>query len=75
MLLNLGLDVQGFGVEITVAEEPAEVFVAGDVEATESQLRQVDYQLYGTRHRPMMSYCAEFPGSVGSSFPKMVTYA
>jgi hypothetical protein len=63
--LNPGLDVQGFGVEIRVAEEPAEVFIAGDVEATESKLRQVDYKLYGTRHRSMMRYCAKFPGSVG----------
>jgi hypothetical protein len=65
VLLNPGLDVQGFGVEIRVAEEPAEVFIAGDVEATESKLRQVDYKLYGTRHRSMMRYCAKFPGSVG----------
>jgi hypothetical protein len=65
VLLNPGLDVQGFGVEITVREEPQEVFVAGDVEATESLLRKVDYQLYGTRHRSMMRYCAKYPGSVG----------
>jgi hypothetical protein len=65
VLLNQDLEVQGFGVEITVAEEPSEIYAAGDAWASDSLLKKVDYQHYGTRHRSMMRYCAKFPGSVG----------
>jgi hypothetical protein len=65
VLLDPNLEVQGFGVEITVPEEPSEIYAAGDAWATEWTLRKVDYQHYGTRHRSMMRYCAKFPGSVG----------
>jgi hypothetical protein len=65
VLLNERLEVTGFGVEITTREEPSEVFIADDIYATESKLMRVDYQLYGTRHRSMMRYCAKVPGSVG----------
>lgn len=65
VLLNHEFEVQGFGVEITVSEEPPEVFVASDAHATDSGLRKVDYLLYGTRHRSMMRYCAKYPGSLG----------
>ncbi len=65
VLLDPNLEVQGFGVEITVSEEPSEIYAAGDAWATEWHLRKVDYQHYGTRHRSMMRYCAKFPGSVG----------
>ncbi len=65
VLLDPNLEVQGFGVEITVSEEPSEIYVAGDLWASEWFLRKVDYQHYGTRHRSMMRYCTKFPGSVG----------
>ncbi len=65
VLLNPSLEVKGFGVEITESEEPADIYVAGDVYASDSLLKKVDYQHYGTRHRSMMRYCAKHPGSVG----------
>jgi hypothetical protein len=65
VLMTQELEVQGFGVEITSSEEPEAVFVATDAEGTPARLQKVDYQLYGTRHRSMMRYCAMFPGSVG----------
>ncbi len=65
VLLDPNLEVQGFGVEITVSEEPSEIYAAGDSWASGWLLRKVDYQHYGTRHRSMMRYCAKFPGSVG----------
>jgi hypothetical protein len=65
VLLDPNLEVQGFGVEITVSEEPSEIYAAGDPWASDWVLRKVDYQHYGTRHRSMMRYCAKFPGSVG----------
>ena len=65
VLLTPTLEVQGFGVEITEGEEPTEIYAAGDARGTESLLRRIDYQQYGTRHRSMMRYCAKYPGSVG----------
>src|SRR5690349_2572234 len=65
LLLNQTLEVQGFGVEITYSEEPLNLFLAGNRNATESKLRQLDYNYYGTRHRSMMRYCARVNGSVG----------
>jgi hypothetical protein len=65
VLLNQNLEVQGFGVEITVSEEPSEIYAAGDAWASDPLLKKVDYQHYGTRHRSMMRYCAKYPGSVG----------
>jgi hypothetical protein len=65
VLMSPTLEVQGFGVEITYAEEPSAVFMAGDSRATKKRLRQIDYNHYGTRHRSMMRYCAQVPGSVG----------
>lgn len=59
------LTVGGFGVEITVRDEPPSVFLAGNAEGTPQLLRQVDYDHFGTRHRSMMRYCWRFPGSVG----------
>jgi hypothetical protein len=59
------VEVQGFGVEITVAEEPSEVYFAIDAFGLEATLKKIDYQQYGTRHRSMMRYCAKFPASVG----------
>ena len=65
VLMSPTLEVQGFGVEITYAEEPSAVFMAGDNRATKKRLRHIDYNHYGTRHRSMMRYCAQVPGSVG----------
>jgi hypothetical protein len=65
VLLTPTLEVRGFGVEIAEGEEPTEIYAAGDAWGTESLLRRIDYQQYGTRHRSMMRYCAKYPGSVG----------
>jgi hypothetical protein len=65
VLLNQNLDVRGFGVEITEAEEPSEIYAAVDAWASDYFLKKLDYQQYGTRHRSMMRYCAKSPGSVG----------
>lgn len=63
VVLTPDLEVQGFGVEITCADEPSAVFLAQDSEA--SKLREMPYEHYGTRHRSMMRYCAKVPGSIG----------
>lgn len=65
VVLNQDLKVLGFGARITAADEPQNVSVASDATATDSNLRPVDYHVYGTRHQSMMRYCSKHPGSVG----------
>ena len=65
ILLDQDLRVKGFGVEITVAKKPLTVWMAGNRGATRKALRRIDYDQYGTRHRSMMRYCAQVPGSIG----------
>lgn len=65
VLMNAGLEVKGFGVEITGSKEPPAVFLAGDRNATKTKLKEVDYNHYGTRHRSMMRYCSTNPKSIG----------
>jgi hypothetical protein len=65
VLLGPNLDVRGFGVEITAGQEPTSIFLAGDARGTKKRQTPLDYTQYGTRHRSMMRYCAEVPGSVG----------
>jgi hypothetical protein len=65
VLMNKNLEIRGFGVEITVPDEPSMVFVSNDSAASEPALSNVDYLRYGTRHRSMMRYCAKHAGSVG----------
>jgi hypothetical protein len=59
------LAVRGYGVEITTAEEPANLFIASDRTATPAKLRPALYNHFGTRHRSMMRYCSQNPGSIG----------
>lgn len=63
--LTHDLHVRGFGVEITAATEPAAVYLAKNASASGPRLRQVEYRLFGTRHRSMMRYIAKHPRSLG----------
>jgi hypothetical protein len=65
VVMDPSLAVRGYGVEITVAEEPAQLFIAGDRMATPAKLRPALYNHFGTRHRSMMRYCFQNPGSIG----------
>ncbi|HPM81081.1 MAG TPA: hypothetical protein PLF81_10290 [Candidatus Anammoximicrobium sp.] len=65
VLLDKTLAVHGFGVELRADSNLAEVFMAGDAEATPSRLRRVEITQFGTRHRAMMRYCFERLGSLG----------
>jgi hypothetical protein len=65
VVMDRNLAVRGYGVEITTAEEPGSLFIAGDRMATPAKLRPAVYNHYGTRHRSMMRYCFENPGSTG----------
>lgn len=65
VLMNKKLEVLGFGVEITVADELSEVFISNAPDANEAAISSFEYLRYGTRHRSMMRYCGKHPGSVG----------
>jgi hypothetical protein len=65
VLLDKCLAVHGFGVELRTGSNLDEVFMAGDAEAQPDRLRRVDITHFGTRHRAMMRYCYQSPGSLG----------
>ncbi|GFO67610.1 hypothetical protein GMLC_11890 [Geomonas limicola] len=65
VLMDRNLAVRGYGVEITTSAEPENLFIAGDRLGSEAKLRPAGYNHFGTRHRSMMRYCFENPGSIG----------
>ena len=65
VVMDRNLAVRGYGVEITNSQEPANLFMAGDRMATPAKLRPTSYNHFGTRHRSMMRYCFQHPGSIG----------
>jgi hypothetical protein len=65
VLLDPSLRVRAFGVEITMADDPGEVYLACDAEGTPEKLEPLDYGNFGTRHRSMIRYCAASPDSLG----------
>lgn len=65
VLLTPNLDVLGFGVEITVSDPPLKLFAASGPYATERQMKKLEYERYGTRHRSIMRYCATDSSAIG----------
>jgi hypothetical protein len=65
VLMDEDLDVHAFGVEIIAEKDITKVYIAGGALATSKQLQKRDPQLFGTRHRSMMRYCAAHQGSLG----------
>jgi hypothetical protein len=63
ILMDRQLVVHGFGVEIVDATEVNEVQIAGDEAG--GQLRRVDANEFGMRHRSMFRYCKAHPDSLG----------
>ncbi|MGA3034196.1 MAG: hypothetical protein ABSD70_12990, partial [Terracidiphilus sp.] len=61
--LKSDLTLQGFGVEITSKKDPAPIF--GASAATARNLKEIDMNHFGTRHRSMVRHCAAYPDSVG----------
>lgn len=65
VLMNKHLSVRGFGVEIKSSKLPNGVYISSTQIPHESNLKEVDYNHFGTRHRSMMRYCWNYPNTVG----------
>jgi hypothetical protein len=65
VLMDRRLHVHGFGVEVRSGEPVGNIAIAGDPLASPEHLRPCDLEHFGTRHRAMMRYCYENPGSLG----------
>ncbi len=65
VVMDPDLAVKGYGVEIKNWQEPDNLFIATDRLATPAKLRPAAYNHFGTRHRSMMRYCSQNPGSIG----------
>lgn len=65
VLMTEGLQVRGFGVEITVKNDPPTLYISKDAKAKVRDLKKGDLNHFGTRHRSMMRYCYANPGSIG----------
>lgn len=65
VLLDRRMVVHGFGVEVRTDNLLSDIYVARDSHANPSRLRPGELTQYGTRHRAMMRYCYDKPGSLG----------
>jgi len=63
--MNKHLIVRGFGVEIKSTKPPEKIYICTRQIPSESSLKRVDYNHFGTRHRSMMRYCWNYSGAVG----------
>ena len=65
VILDKSLVVHGFGVELRADSALNEVWIAGDSRAHARWMRTTRLEEFGTRHRAMMRYCFETPGTLG----------
>ena len=65
VVMDPNLVVRGYGVEIKNWQEPDNLYIATDRFGTPGKLRHASYNHFGTRHRSMMRYCSQNPGSIG----------
>ena len=65
VLLDRQMVVYGFGVEVRTDNLLSDIHVARDSHADPKLLRPAELMQYGTRHRAMMRYCYDKPGSLG----------
>jgi len=65
VLLDRGMAVHGFGVELRADNTLDGVLLAGDASGSPDSLREIDPTQFGTRHRAMMRYCQGRSGALG----------
>ncbi len=65
VLLDRHMVVHGFGVEVRTDNLLSDIYIARDPHADPKLLRKGELTQYGTRHRAMMRYCYDSPGTLG----------
>ena len=65
VLLDRHMVVHGFGVEVRTDNLLSDIYIARDSHADPKLLRKAELTQYGTRHRAMMRYCYDKPGTLG----------
>jgi hypothetical protein len=65
VLLDRYMVVHGFGVEVRTDNLLSDIYVARDSHADPKRMRLAELTQYGTRHRAMMRYCFDKPGTLG----------
>ncbi|TSJ42646.1 hypothetical protein FO440_00190 [Mucilaginibacter corticis] len=65
IVFNEKLETLGFGAVIENISPPNEVYYSPNAEYKDANLIKRNPQELGTRHRSMMTYCAENEGSIG----------
>jgi len=64
VVLRPDLTVLGYGAEITAKKPPKRVFAATNARAAQRDLKRIDYEDFGTRHRSAMRYVLAVPGAI-----------
>jgi hypothetical protein len=65
VLADPDLVIRGFGVEIRTRKDVEAVYLASGPKLRSRNLKRVNPNHYGTRHRSMMRFCFAHPGSLG----------
>jgi len=65
VLFGQNMVAKGFGIVIKAKKIPSKIFVSPTATATPKSLVEADPKHFGTRHRSMISFCWNHPGSLG----------
>ncbi|WP_316846203.1 putative sensor domain DACNV-containing protein [Pedobacter psychrodurus] len=65
VLFNRNMVTNGFGAVLRAKKMPRKIFFSSTATATPKSLKPYDPRHYGTRHRSMIAYCWNHPGSLG----------
>ena len=65
VLFGQNMVVNGFGAVIKPKRMPSKIFISPTATATSKTLIVADPKHFGTRHRSMIAYCWNHPGSLG----------
>lgn len=65
VVLDKSLTVRGFGAEIILENPIDQIYISSGPFARSGSLKKAEFHQFGTRHRSMMRYCSDVPGSLG----------
>ena len=65
VLFDRNMISNGFGAVLRAKKMPRKIYISSTATATSKSLEAHDPKQYGTRHRSMIAYCWNHPGSLG----------